>query len=67
MVNGGLDINEEDFSRLPTKQQNTILFLNVQEIKKMVNGWKFRQKLVLAWLSSITAIGSYLAIKILKL
>jgi len=63
----GLNLTEQEFLSLPIKQQNVILFQNVQEIKKLVGGWKFRQKLVLAWLSSLTAIGSYLAMKLIKL
>jgi len=64
MVNG-LGITEDDFMKLPIKQQNAVLFQNVQEIKRMLSGWKFKQKLVIVWLSSITAIGSYFVMKIL--
>ena len=61
----GLSLTENEFLELPIKQQNVVLFQNVQEIKRLVSGWKFKQKLVLAWLSSITAIGSYFVMKIL--
>ena len=66
MVNG-IGISESDFLDLPIKKQNAVLFQNVQEIKVLVGGWRFRQKLVISWLSGLTAIGSYLAVKLIEL
>ena len=66
MVNG-IGISESDFLDLPIKKQNAVLFQNVQEIKFLVSGWRFRQKLVISWLGGLTAIGSYLAVKLIEL
>ena len=63
----GISLTEKEFLSLPIKQQNAVLFQNVQEIKFLVGGWKFRQKLVLSWLGGLTAIGSYLAVKLIEL
>ena len=62
----GISLTESEFLALPIKQQNTVLFQNVQEIKVLVSGWKFRQKLVISWLASITAIGTYFVIKLIE-
>lgn len=44
MVNG-LDINESEFCKMNLKDQNLILFRNIKEIKKQVEGYKLYYKI----------------------
>jgi hypothetical protein len=41
----GLEITEEEFCNMKQKDQNLILFRNINEIKKSINGYKFYYKL----------------------
>lgn len=54
----GLDISENQFLKLPTRQQNVILYKNLRQIRISVQGYKFHQKVQYAWLSALTiAVG----------
>ena len=53
----GLSISEDEFIQLKQKEQNLILFRNINEIKRVVSGYKLYYK--------ITAIiGSFLVMAI---
>ena len=41
----GLDISEDEFCRMRLTDQNLILFRNVNEIRKLVKGYKFWYRL----------------------
>lgn len=41
----GLDINESDFCKMSLKNQNLILFRNIKEIKRQVEGYKLYYKI----------------------
>ena len=44
-MDNGLEISEAEFSKMRVKDQNLILFRNVNEIKRSVRGYKFYYKL----------------------
>ena len=59
MVNNimdGLSISEDEFVNLKQKEQNLILFRNINEIKKAVSGYKLYYK-VTAIIGSILIFG----------
>lgn len=41
----GLDINKAEFRKLSSKEQNTIIFENVLDVKKSVSGVKWQVRL----------------------
>jgi hypothetical protein len=61
----GLNITEDEFMKLPVKQQNAILYQNTELIKKMIGGYRFQQRIVIGWLSGFTVLGGYLAIQLI--
>lgn len=50
----GLIINENVLDRLPIKKQVTIIRQNTEEIKEMVHGYRFHQKIQYVWLTVLT-------------
>ena len=54
-MNNGLCIDEKEFLSLPQKKQMCVLFQNTEELKRLIKGYKFWQKLS-------TIIGSVLVI-----
>jgi len=57
-LDNGLDISENQFLKLPSREQNVILYKNIREIRISVKSYKFQQKLQYAWLAALTvAIG----------
>lgn len=61
-MNEGLSIKPTEFKRLPIKEQNTILYENTEELKRMMDAYKFRQKIQWAWLGALTiafGLGKY--------
>lgn len=62
----GIDISEREFKKLATRQQNTILYENLKEVKRMIRSYRFSQKILYGWISGITAIGAWFINKILS-
>lgn len=56
----GLSISEEEFLALPQKRQMCVLFQNTEELKILIKGYKFWQKLS-------TIVGSVLIMGIIYL
>ena len=54
MVNG-LNIDEKEFLKLPQKERDKIIFRNTEELKTMVSGFKFHQKVQYAMMSLLLA------------
>lgn len=52
MVNG-LCIEEKEFLALPQKKQNLVLYQNTEELKKLVLGYKFHQKIQYVLIAAI--------------
>lgn len=50
----GLQLNMREFEKLPNKEQHAILYQNIEEIKGLVMGYKFNQKIQYAWLTVLT-------------
>lgn len=63
-MNNGINICHEDFMALPVKQQNAVLFENTETIKRMINNYKLNQKIIFAWLSAITAVGTFILVNL---
>lgn len=59
MVNG-LSIAEDDFMKMKQKEQNLILFRNINDIKKIMKGYKFYYKIT-------ASIGSVLVFAVIIL
>ena len=55
MVNG-LSISEDEFIHLKQKEQNLILFRNINDIKKVMIGYKIYYKIT-AMVGSVLAVG----------
>lgn len=51
----GLNITVREFQILPVKKQNTILFENTEQLKQMVQGYKYQQKIQWAVIFGIAA------------
>lgn len=62
MVNG-LSIAEDDFMKMKQKEQNLILFRNINEIRKIMRGYKFYYK-VTAAIGSILILGIIILFKL---
>jgi hypothetical protein len=58
----GLDINESDFCKMSLKNQNLILFRNIKEIKRQVEGYRLYYKIT-AIIGSILIGGMILLFK----
>jgi len=48
-------MNEKTFKCLSLKEQNTVLFNNVVEIRTKINGYKFYQKITAVLGTALTA------------
>lgn len=62
MMNG-LSITEDEFVNLKQKEQNLILFRNINEIKKAVSGYKLYYKIT-AIIGSILTFGIAILFKL---
>lgn len=51
----GLDIDLGSFKSLPAKEQNTILYDNLQQVKKLMGAYKFQQKVQWTLIGLISA------------
>jgi len=60
----GCTISKEEFQALPQKKQMTLLFENTEYIKRAISSNSWKQRVMIGWLSGITAIGAWLAIKL---
>jgi len=67
MSENGILIEQNEFMSLSQKKQMAVLYQNTEEIKKKVNGWVVKQRIMYAWLASISAIGIWLIRSITKL
>ena len=65
MANGeGLDISEEQFMSMTSKQRDLTMFRNMTHIRKQFKDYKLTKKIQYAWLSVLTVItASILGIK----
>jgi len=45
-MNNGLDITEEQFMKMRTKEQNLILFKNLTHIRKRFKDYSFHRKIL---------------------
>lgn len=59
-MNPGLDISIDQFAKLPTKEQNVILYQNVQEIKCIMKSYRIRQWMQWGLIALIGTGTSYL-------
>lgn len=57
----GIEIDENTFKRLPVKQQNLVLFRNTEQLKSMIQGYRFQNKIMYGWLSGLSALGTWVA------
>jgi len=57
-MNNGLDISEDQFMSLPTKEQNLMLFKNVVYIRKQFKDYKVTKRIQYAWLIALTAVNA---------
>ena len=56
--NGGLDITEEQFIKMGSKERDLIMFRNVTHIRKKFKDYSFHRKIQYVWLSVLTvAVG----------
>ena len=61
----GLTIDTHQFQRLPQKQQLSILYENTEELKMMILGYKFQQKvqwIAIIGLAVVVGAGKYLGL-----
>jgi len=57
-MNNGLDITEEQFMNMRTKEQNLMLFRNLTHIRKQFKDYSFHRKIQYVWLFALSiAIG----------
>lgn len=55
MANGdGLDISEEQFMRMGSKERDLMMFRNVTCIRKQFKDYSFHRKIQYVWLSVLT-------------
>ena len=56
MANGnGLDITEEQFMRMNSKERDLTMFKNMTHIRKQFKDYGFHKKIQYCWLSCLTA------------
>ena len=55
MVENGLDITEEQFLKMDSKERDLIMFRNVTHIRKKFKDYSFNRKIQYVWLSILTA------------
>lgn len=60
----GLNITVKEFQRLPVKEQNTILFENTEQLKKMVSTYIIQQRISYGWLATLSAVGTWMATRL---
>ena len=54
MVNSGLDITEEQFIKMSSKERDLMMFRNVTHIRKQFKDYKLNKKIQYAWLFILT-------------
>ena len=54
MSNNGLDITEEQFIKMGSKERDLIMFKNVTHIRKKFKDYSFHRKIQYVWLSVLT-------------
>ena len=58
MANNGLDITEEQFLKMISRERDLIMFRNVNKIRKQFKDYSFHRKIQYVWLFILTiAIG----------
>ncbi len=65
MGNNGLDIAEDQFLALKTKEQNLILFKNIVHVRKQFKDYTFHKKVQYVWLfvlSAFTGLKSFIGL-----
>ena len=55
-MNNGLDISEEQFMNMVSKQRDLTMFQNVVHIRKQLREYKLHKKVQYVWLSVLTTI-----------
>lgn len=56
MSEDGLSIGIKEFQKLPQKEQLTILYENTEQLKCMMQGYRFQMKVQYVWLGLLTTI-----------
>jgi len=57
-MNNGLDITEEQFMKMSSKERDLIMFRNVTHIRKKFKDYSFHRKINYCWLFALTiAVG----------
>ena len=56
MTSNGLDITEEQFIKMGSKERDLIMFKNVTHIRKQFKNYSFHRKIQYVWLSVLTSI-----------
>lgn len=56
MSNTGLDITEEQFIKMSSKERDLIMFKNVTHIRNRFKDYSFHRKINYVWLSVLTII-----------
>ena len=54
MIGNGLDISEEQFLKMDSKERDLIMFRNVTHIRKKFKDYSFHRKIQYVWLSFLT-------------
>lgn len=54
MVNSRLDISEEQFLKMGSKERDLIMFRNVTCIRKKFKDYSFHRKIQYVWLTGLT-------------
>jgi len=54
MDSNGLIIDEKEFMSLPAKKQMCVLYQNQVTTLALIRGYKFNQKIQIAWLAILT-------------
>ncbi len=53
-MNNGLDISEEQFIRMGSKDRDLMMFRNVTHIRKKLKDYSFHRKIQYVWLFALT-------------
>ena len=63
-MSNGLNITEEQFMSMSSKERDLIMFKNMVCIRKHFKDYKFHKKIQYVWLSTLTLLnGTYLGFK----
>ena len=54
MTQNGLDITEEQFLKMDSKERDLIMFRNVTHIRKKFKDYSFHRKIQYVWLAVLT-------------